>query len=1162
MINRNTMRKKMKIWQGASNKDVERDFFAMLFRENIENGNKIFSLIEKESKLTKRFKKIISPGSLNELSDIAIVYSIDTSIDVLINIVEKLLEFESVKINEYIVLQREYEKYLFKNNYDKCREVLEEIEYKVGYSVWGCSQQFLVEELSNGLEANKKLLGKYAEGVEKNLLINTLLSFYSYSAEKNTGYLNYKDKINKYLDSLDESVVVPYLRFKLDYNAVCDIDTITFVLQIDSQISIIDLYNSFIEIIQCNSYYNFFDGIKSVVNINKYIKDYRLTNILILNGKYDEFDNYLYENRHVYEIIEKYTMGDYKSVIDLSSDYIEIKPQDFQMRHFLAKATINSGQELENRCVAIDDIFNIYSLNSKVNESFLNLNNMLKLYHGTSWKYKIRGFICRKQTVAEKCMDVFVSHISDCVITPNFVGYVSDKESFLNGFYKYSPNTTELFFYLCGMKNELSESLPMDYIRKNIYMSEREIQNGNNEVAVNYLKEALEAVDEKDYYNMERVGRKLFVAYKNLKRWPDLINLTVKFYIKNPNLCKRFKIKECIDNIKKSRDENVRSNIRTPIFMYIYDKNDYKLQRIAYANYIDKNGIKSVEDIKVSEEEKNELIFFLFRICCLNVLKRDIRLAQNADEVEKVRIGILRRLMVIDDTNKKTYYDEINKIMLKRSIRDKIKQFNQSRIYVDTEKIGDEYSEMYKENYDKYMLLRSFDEKFDIYDISSEKYLEELKKGVENFNSRLKPDVNYTQEIVVLKDLVSRIADEFLFNEKYGLNTFLSSRIRHFYCQNKLLTVFYDYHLTSKSLENTSSNYSVNEYWDDKVEKKDQTYEEFKKVLSDFTFKIDTKVNQIKKEWLRIRTHENEVGLFDYREFPNYCVLRITANDEMIQDYQMFYQSITDLFWTFTENKLVVVREKIQSELKNYFWECIKDLENNMVPFEKTRLNSVFVEMKNNINICKTKIDSVIQEFTDVFYKRDISYCDYTMQDMVSTCLEISQRLSSEFKNVNVNQNIECDYTFAGESFPYFVDILNMMINNAVEHSGFKKSSDINIEISIKDNNSDCENYMELISEAAPGIKINDYVVINVKNNLNQSIDEEKLNVKIEEIFANAKNPEILRKYTQVEGGSGLYKINKTLQYNIIAPYSVLYNIENGEFELIILIEISDLIIV
>ena len=70
-----------------------------------------------------------------------------------------------------------------------------------------------------------------------------------------------------------------------------------------------------------------------------------------------------------------------------------------------------------------------------------------------------------------------------------------------------------------------------------------------------------------------------------------------------------------------------------------------------------------------------------------------------------------------------------------------------------------------------------FDEKLSMLDITSEKYLDDLKKIMENINTRLKQDVNYSQEVVVLKDLISRIADQFLFNEKYGLNTFLSSRL-------------------------------------------------------------------------------------------------------------------------------------------------------------------------------------------------------------------------------------------------------------------------------------------------------------------------------------------------------------------------------------------------
>lgn len=52
--------------------------------------------------------------------------------------------------------------------------------------------------------------------------------------------------------------------------------------------------------------------------------------------------------------------------------------------------------------------------------------------------------------------------------------------------------------------------------------------------------------------------------------------------------------------------------------------------------------------------------------------------------------------------------------------------------------------------------------------------------------------------MVILKGIITTITEEFLFNEKYGLNTFLSSRIRHGYCKNQLTTIFQEYNLLSK----------------------------------------------------------------------------------------------------------------------------------------------------------------------------------------------------------------------------------------------------------------------------------------------------------------------------------------------------------------------------
>lgn len=75
MINRTALRKKLKVWQGVSDKDLKRFVFATLFSEDIENGNKVLVSIQKESKVGKNFKRLMSPSSLKQLSDGGIGYT-------------------------------------------------------------------------------------------------------------------------------------------------------------------------------------------------------------------------------------------------------------------------------------------------------------------------------------------------------------------------------------------------------------------------------------------------------------------------------------------------------------------------------------------------------------------------------------------------------------------------------------------------------------------------------------------------------------------------------------------------------------------------------------------------------------------------------------------------------------------------------------------------------------------------------------------------------------------------------------------------------------------------------------------------------------------------------------------------------------------------------
>ena len=83
---------------------------------------------------------------------------------------------------------------------------------------------------------------------------------------------------------------------------------------------------------------------------------------------------------------------------------------------------------------------------------------------------------------------------------------------------------------------------------------------------------------------------------------------------------------------------------------------------------------------------------------------------------------------------------------------------------------------------------------------------------------------------------------------------------------------------------------------------------------------------------------------------------------------------------------------------------------------------------------------------------------------------------------------------------------------------------------------------------------------MSISNNLSKDIDVQELQRKIAEIFDKTKDTETVKKYSQSEGGTGLYKLYKTFQYNINTAYSIFYSIEDETFTITILFGVMNIV--
>ena len=96
-------------------------------------------------------------------------------------------------------------------------------------------------------------------------------------------------------------------------------------------------------------------------------------------------------------------------------------------------------------------------------------------------------------------------------------------------------------------------------------------------------------------------------------------------------------------------------------------------------------------------------------------------------------------------------------------------------------------------------------------------------------------------------------------------------------------------------------------------------------------------------------------------------------------------------------------------------------------------------EIHRHIINCKTCIQHEISLISQWFTLSEYNnWEDYTFEDLIETSKEIDKNLFSDFEKIRFNCTNSLDVKFNGDAFRYFIDIILIIFNNAINHSGYK----------------------------------------------------------------------------------------------------------------------------
>ena len=1048
----------------------------------------------------------------------------------------------SDQINRFVILQNEYEIKLLNGEYKQAENILSKIESDICFSIWTLENRFILEELRYGLENNKEFLNKINQMDNDNILL-FLAELLSFKAEKDISEVQYNNRISKLLKRTNNEVIKSYFKFKFYNIESYSYTDYSNILYLEGTSSIIDRYLAFIRICQmlC-SQENIDLKVRTIINkcisnLHLKVQDSNLENLyLYFNPTGISKMNDL--SKSMNEIGERYTEGEYDECYNLCKNKILSNSNCFEVYEYLIKSMLHITEEfiefIDKDCLLYDileSVYNAYIKKDYTIKSYRNLRKYIRIIGNSNFGLQLLNFFVNRFATQKTREITILSELNTKFHNARFnlvYNLVQERLNFLNGYkdiYGDSQQLRLFYFYNCNILSNSKDIIYLDNlngipeIRKKLYIAQIMKYKSNYLAAINEFNFILQNflkdlnVNQKSYI-YEKIVFELFNCYLTSNMYEENLELYVNNYLENFNMTIRIDIKELINTLDKNLNTTLKSKIDLPILMHIYYKNQSSKIYPAYANFLYASDVKKPSDlINSSNFERSKLIYFLKNVCTVDVLDSSYRIFDTEEKVDNERITICQFLKNIDSERESEYIKEISELTQKYSINKRIQQLDESKIDIDIKSIKSDMKDLFNDNFKRYMEMGTFEKSFNIIDlyniigISIDDTKENSKKQI----------VKQKQQFILFKEMFLDLRDKFTFSE-YGLDSSLSTRIRHGRLQNQIRSLFEFYNLINSKKSHTSIDYNKNEYWENRMEKDElgtNGRTKLHKSLSAFSQFVDNKIEEINNKWIKIKTEDkNQEGLFDFKFLDDELSVYYTVTTEMNSD-EILFDFIVELLWKRTEKSLKSIREKLSNILKEEFINQLNSFEKNIIEMiDNNNKSKILLELKQNVINCRTDIQTEIEKIAEWFMiPKNQESIDYNFDQLISTCTAINKKLYNNYDEIQITVTNTSRIILKGSTFSYLVDILIILFSNAITHSCMREIRKLRIVLDINEQE--------------------DGVHIMMKNNLSDEVNLDRVIERIYETQKKISDIKSNKMYYSYEGGSGYVKIAKILIYNL-----------------------------
>ena len=462
------------------------------------------------------------------------------------------------------------------------------------------------------------------------------------------------------------------------------------------------------------------------------------------------------------------------------------------------------------------------------------------------------------------------------------------------------------------------------------------------------------------------------------------------------------------------------------------------------------------------------------------------------------RIEVYQNLIIFNPENKVSYQNEMLLIKKQIQLQDGRRFLDATRIYVDSESLSRWAKKNISEDFYRFKDISRLNSDLDFDD-----------SGVDYTGSE--EDVDFDIDLFekneansLLFEIVNKFVYQFLTNSSFGLDYYLSKRIRHQSFVG-LIRSHYEFSDIIVNKDSKDNEYQTNHFWLQRFRTLDlKNINKLDSHFKSFSEKFDRELFSFRDEKLHVKSKEHPEGLFQIKYA--YSIQRL------IYDPLSKCESLDEFidYLNFILNLLLAVPLK---ETREYVDNIFKAKLANIAHEFRSNVSSVagfdpaFNEfdrvLSERATAVQHSLDEVIRWFTPAA-SEDIK-TTFSLEEMINISVDGIKSLFNSFSpDLKLEVDSDREVEMIGENLVFINDILFILFDNAKQHSGLERPK-INLKSEIKDSS----------------------LIINFKSSVDPSIlsKHEREILKIKEFISKGD----LSSRTKKEGKSGIIKIAASL---------------------------------